>query len=71
MFAAGWNNVPGGRQHHGLLWNAGGGFLRNAAVRSGFLVFARSVVQRRVPGRMLGKLMALAAALEACGQPVG
>ena len=36
MFAAGWNNVPGGRQHHGLLWNAGGGFLRNAAVRSGF-----------------------------------
>lgn len=36
-----------------------------------FSVFARSVVQRRVPGRMMGKLMALAAALEACGQPVG
>lgn len=36
-----------------------------------FSVFARSVVQRRVPGRMMGKLMALAAALEACGQPAG
>lgn len=36
-----------------------------------FSVFARSMVQQRIPGRMMGKLMAFAAALEACGQPAG
>ena len=36
-----------------------------------FSVFARSEMQRRVPGQMLGKLMALGAALETCGQPAG
>lgn len=36
-----------------------------------FSVFARSAMQRRVPGQMLGKLMALGAAVETCGQPAG
>lgn len=36
-----------------------------------FSVFARSVMQRRIPVHLIGKVMALAMALETCGQPMG